>query len=112
MEILEKYYAELDRRSREQRDLALQSLEKGEEREYTIHLMQAGMMGDMLKVLGRVQHLRERPGHVEGILASLEKEEEKQNAAEDYDLADRARIKAQTIRQAMALLERLENEHA
>jgi len=112
MDVLERYNCELDKLSSQQRDLALQAIERGDEREYTIHLMQASMMGDMLKVLGRVQHEGKRPGHVENILASLEKEEKAKTEEGDYDLADRAKVKAQTIRRAMELLERLEKEHA
>jgi len=112
MNVMERYYAELDKRSAEHRDQALQAIERGDERQYTIHLMQASMLGDMLKVLGRVQHEGSRPGHVEGILASLAKEEEAQTKAGDYDLADRAKVKAKTIRSAMSVLERLEKENA
>jgi len=112
MQILEKYNAELDRLSREQRDLALQAIERGDEREYTVHLMQASMLGDMLKVLGRVQHEGRRPGYIDNMLIALEREEAKQLKDGDYDLADRAKVKAQTIRGAMELLERLEKENA
>lgn len=112
MKILALYNEELDRLGAKHRDLALHAIESGDERKYTIHLMQAGMAGDMLRTLGRVQHEGARPGYIENILASLEKEEREQKQAGDYDMADRARVKAQTIRQAMTLLERLEKENA
>lgn len=112
MDVLEKYNSELDRLKAEQRELALQALERGEEREYSVHLMQASMMGDMLKVLGKVQHEGSRPQYIPNMLAALEREEKAQKEAGDYDLADRACVKARTIRQAMAILERLEKENA
>ena len=112
MGILEKYNAELDRLAALHKEMALLSIEKGDEREYTIHLMQASMLGDMLKVFGRIEHEKTRPGHAENVIASLEKEEDKQKKTGDYDMADRARVKANTIRQAMELLERLEKENA
>ena len=112
MDTLDRYNAELDKMSARHREMALQAIEKGDEREYTIHLMQASMLGDMLKTFGRIKHEGKRPGYIENVLASLAKDEEKQKSAGDYDMADRARVKAQTIHQAISVLERLEKEDA
>ena len=108
MAILERYNAEPGRMSARQREMALRAIEKGDEREYTIHLTQASMLGDMLKTFGKIKHKGARPGYIENVWDSLKKEEEKQHRADDYDMADRAHIKAMTICQVIAVLERLE----
>ena len=112
MHILERYNAELDKLSEQERNLAAQAKERGDEREHSIHLMCASMLGEMLKVLGRNHHNRVRPNHIPDIIAHLEREEEQQKKSGDFDSADRTHIKVQTIRQALHILERLENENA
>ena len=111
MSILEKYYALLDGRSAQERGKAAEAKASGDERGHSIHLMQASMLGDMLKVLGRVQHEGARPGVLQAQIDSLKTEEEKQREKGDFDSADRARIKAETIAWAQRTLAELENSH-
>ena len=111
MNILEQYNLALDRRAAEEREKAMLAKARDDEREHSMHLMQSSMLGDMLKVLGRVQHEGTRPDALERQIVALEKEAEKQQAQGDYDSADRTRIKAQTIAWAQNVLRELENSH-
>jgi len=111
MSVMEKYYCALDERSAQERSKAAEAKAANDERGHSIHLMQASMLGDMLKVLGRVQHEGARPGVLQAQIDSLKKEEEKQKAQGDYDSADRARVKAETIGWALRTLTELENGH-
>lgn len=112
MPVLERYNEELARLGREYREKALEALERGDERAHSVYMMQHSMFGDMLRTIGRVEHEKTRPGYAANVLASLAKEEQKYLAAQDFDLADRARVKAQTICRALEILERLEKEDA
>lgn len=111
MSILERYYGELDKRGAEEKEKADRARMKGDEREHSIHLMQQSMLGDMLKVLGRVEHEGQRPGILAAQIENLKKEEARQLAQGDHDSADRARIKAETIDWAMQTLRELERSH-
>lgn len=111
MNILEQYNLALDRRAAEEREKAVRAKARGDEREHSIHLMCSSMLGDMLKVMGRVQHEGARPDILDKQIVSLEQEAERQQARGDYDSADRARIKAQTIAWAQNTLRELENAH-
>lgn len=111
MSILEKYNETLDLRAGEERERAAEAKAKGDERRHSVHLMQASMLGDMLKVLGKVQHEGARPGVLQAQIDSLKREEEKQKACGDYDNADRARVKAETIAWAQNVLAELEHAH-
>lgn len=109
MNILEQYDAALDRRAQEERCRAEACL--SDEREHSIHLMQASMLGDMLKSLGRAQHEGARPGILRAQIASLTAQAERERAREDFDAADRALVKARTIEWALQTLTELENRH-
>ena len=110
MNILEKYNEALDKRAVQERELAAQAKSRGDEREHSVHLMQASMLGDMLKVMGRVSHDGSRPGMLTAQIDALHREAEAQQVKGDYDAADRARVKANTIEWAKNTLEKLENE--
>ncbi len=100
---LETYCSTLDAWAAEARAQAASAKEAGDERMHSIHLMRASMMGDMLKVLGRVE-MNGRSGILEKNAQSCDAEAEKQRAREDFDQAERCLIKAETIRRALALL--------
>lgn len=108
MDILEKYYSALDHRAAEEHNKAMKANARGDEREHSIHLMCSSMLGDMLKVLGRVEHTRQRPGILQTQIDTLLREADKQKSIGDFDAADRTRIKAETIAWAMSVLKELE----
>ena len=101
---LEKYEMILDTWADEERALAAQAKQDGDERMHSIHLMKASMLGDMLKVLGRVE-LSGKHGTLEGIAARSDCEARRLQDQEDFDAAERAHLKAQTIRRALDLIE-------
>jgi len=104
MSVMEKYYCALDERSAQERSKAAEAKAANDERGHSIHLMQASMLGDMLKVLGKVEVNGVRPGILEKQIASLTAESERLKSMDDYDAAERALIKAETIRRAQNLL--------
>lgn len=101
---LEKYCETLDMWAAEEKQNASQAKESGDERMHSIFLMKASMMGDMLKMLGKVEMNHIRPGIMEKNIAFLTAESERLKGMDDYDAADRALIKAETIRRAWKLL--------
>lgn len=108
MDILEKYFLALDKRAADEREKAAQAHARSDEREHSIHLMCSSMLGDMLKVLGRVEHTGQRPGVLQSQINMLLCDAEKQKAAGDFDAADRTRVKAETIAWALNKLKELE----
>ena len=110
--VLEKYQAALDARAAEEKALAAQARERGDEREHALRLMQASMCGDMLKALGRAQHENPQSGALQRMLDGAVREQARMREKDDADSADRARIKAETIQWAMNILKELEKEHA
>ena len=76
-----------------------------------MHLMQASMLGDMLKTLGRVQHEGVRPGVLQKQIDVLKTEAERLRQQEDFDQAERTLVKAQTIAWALDTLKKLEQSH-
>ncbi len=112
MNVLDQYNAALDQRAAREKALAVQAQEKGDERQRALHLMQASMCGDMLKALGRTQHQNSAAGPLAKIRNGALQEGETLRARDDFDGADRARIKAETIAWAMEILEKLEKENA
>lgn len=112
MEILEAYNRALDEAAEAHRALAASAKAQEDERTCSIELMQASMLGDMLKTFGRVQHLGKKPNAMQGLIASFTTEAEEQKALGDYDASDRAQIKADVIRFALTTLEGLEQDHA
>jgi len=109
MTILEQYNAALDARAGQERTLA--NAPTADERTRSLHLMQASMLGDMLKVLGRVQHEGTRPGVLQKQIDTLSAEAERLRKLEDFDQADRTMVKMQTIAWAQETLKKLELEH-
>lgn len=101
--LYEKYEQTLDAWAEAERAMAAQATEADDERMHSIHLMKASMMGDMLKALGRAE-LFGKPGVLEKIAAQFEAESQKMSEKEDFDAAERALIKAQTVRRALACL--------
>ena len=104
MRVLDAYHAALQKRAQEEKKKAQAAKEMGDERAHSIHLMQESMLGEMLWQIGRTQHEGKRPGMMENLIQQLEKEAEKQRALGDFDAADRAKIKGETIRFALNLL--------
>lgn len=101
---LEKYEQALEARAAEEKAKAEKAKQAGDERQHSICLMKASMMGDMLKVLGRGE-MSGRKGTLEKLALQCEKEAEKLKEKEDFDAAERNEIKAETIRQALRLIE-------
>ena len=113
MTVLDRYNEALAIRSEEEKRLAAEAKRVGDERLHSIHLMQASMLGDMLKVLGRVQHTGARPTILADNIAALTAQSEKEKSAGDYDSAERSLIKARTIawaRETLASLEAASHE--
>lgn len=102
---LEYYNNALNEAAQRERTLADKAKTQGDERAHSIHLMKASMMGDMLKVLGRVVYEGKRPNALINILNSLSDEADKAHAQGDYDTADRAEQKAMTVQFAIDTLE-------
>ena len=108
MSILERYYAALSQESGRETELAAESAKKGDMRMQSIHLMKASMLGDMLKVLGRVEHEGKRPNALETLITSFTDESERQHKRGDYDASDRAEQKAITVQFALDALREAE----
>ena len=105
---LEYYNHALDEAAEKERVLAQEAKAKGEERANSIHLMKASMLGDMLKVLGRVEHEGKRPNALETLIGSFSEEAERQRRLGDYDASDRAEQKAITVQFALDALREAE----
>ena len=105
--ILETYNAKLDEEAMRERTNAQNA---SDERTRSIHLMKASMLGDMLKVLGRVQHEGKRPNVLQDLLDSFTAEAEKQRILGNYDEMDRAEQKAMTIQFALETLNEAERD--
>ncbi|MBR0508219.1 MAG: hypothetical protein IJJ86_06375 [Clostridia bacterium] len=97
MTVLEHYYSLLDAEALREKEAAETARDRGNERERSIHLMKASMLGDMLKVLGRIQHEGKRPDALTKLIESFSSEADKQRAGGDYDESDRAEQKAITV---------------
>lgn len=108
MSILEQYNARLAEESGRETELAAAAAKNGDVRMQSIHLMKASMLGDMLKVLGRVEHEGKRPNALETLIESFSAESEKQRRLGDYDASDRADQKAITVQFALDALREAE----
>ena len=110
MTVLEKYNEALEQRAQKERSLAEQAKSRGDEREHSMRLMQASMLGDMLKQLGRAEHAGRR-----GVLQKLADAAAARSQAAldrgDHDAADQEQIKARTILWAKQALVALEAGH-
>ena len=111
MTILEQYNRALDAKAAEYRAKADSARLQGDERGRSICLMQASMLGDMLKQLGRVEHEGVRPGILQKEIDLMEENARRIRSAGDLDKAEREQIKGQTIRFAQSELRRLEGEN-
>ena len=101
---LEKYEKTLDLWAAAEREKAAQAKKAGDERQHSICLMKASMLGDMLKVLGRVE-MSGRKGTLERLILQCGTEAGKLKEKDDFDAAERSEIKAETIRRALHLIE-------
>ena len=101
---LDKYEKTLDAWADEERAKAAEAKKTGDERQHSIHLMKASMLGDMLKVLGKLE-LSGRKGNLEKIALQQMAEAGRLRGKDDYDAAERSEIKAETIRRALRLIE-------
>lgn len=108
MNILERYYDALAEESKRETALAAEAVQKGDARTQSIHLMKASMLGDMLKVLGRVEHEGKRPNALETLIGSFSEKAERQRKLGDYDASDRAEQKAITVQFALDALREAE----
>lgn len=111
MSVLESYNSVLDAKAAEFREKAQAARVQGDERTHSICLMQASMLGDMLKQIGRVDHEAIRPGLLEKEAVFLEQNAERIRLTGDLDAAERESIKARTTRFALKELRRLEAEN-
>ena len=111
MEILEKYNAALDRQAAEFLEKADRAGRQGDERERSLALMQAGMLGETLKMLGKAERRGARPGVFQATVDLLEAKRDAEANKGDYDAADRFDHQAKITRWALATLRRLEAEH-
>lgn len=112
MSILERYNETLDAEARRMRDAAAEAKENGDERKQSIFLMKASMLGDMLKVLGRVEHEGKKPNALETLIESFSAEADRQRALGDYDASDRTEQKAITVQFALDALGEAERHGA
>ena len=112
MNVLDQYNKALAIRAKEEHELAQQSLEKEDERMHSIHLMLESMCGDMLRELGKAQHHAPQAGVMRRMQERALQEEAQMKQRDDFDSADRARLKAETIAWAMNTLKELEEQHA
>ena len=108
MTVLEKYNNALAEESERETVLAKEAAQRGDARTQSIHLMKASMLGDMLKVLGRVEHEGKRPNALETLIGSFSEEAERQRRLGDYDASDRAEQKAITVQFALDALREAE----
>ena len=112
MTVLEQYNAALLEESKRENEQAAEAAKKGDMRTQSIHLMKASMLGDMLKVLGRVEHEGKRPNALETLIESFSAEAERQHRLGDYDAADRAEQKVNTVQFALDALREAERHGA
>ena len=101
----ETYCGILDEEANRARECAEEAKTRGDERAHSICLMRASMLGDMLKVLGRVEMEGKRPRALETLVESFSNEAEQKRKLGDYDAADRAEQKAITVQFALDALQ-------
>lgn len=104
MSVLEQYNAALTAEAQRMTEAAQEAKNNGDERQHSVFLMKASMLGDMLKVLGRVEHTGKKPNALESLIDSFSAEAEKQRLLGDYDAMDRAEQKAITVQFALDAL--------
>ena len=110
MKVLEKYYAALKAEADKMQALANEAKEHGDARMHSVYLMKSSMLGDMLKVLGRVEHEGKRPNALESLIDSFSEEADRQRKLGDYDASDRAEQKAITVQFALDTLKEAERD--
>ena len=110
MTFWEDYDRALDERAAQERERAYAARMQDDERMTSVHLMQASMLGDMLKALGSARE-NGKPDILDRQIASLHEEARRQKACEDFDEADRALVRAETIAWAQNLLKELEKKY-
>ena len=79
------------------------SQKEADERNCSILLMQASMYRDMLTVLGK-RELQGHRGTLSRILKTLEERHSLYMEKEDFDAADREKIKMETVKQVIGLV--------
>ena len=79
------------------------SQKEADERNRSILLMQASMYRDMLTVLGK-RELQGHRGTLSRILKTLEERHSLYTEKEDFDAADREKIKMETVKQVIGLV--------
>ena len=101
---LEKYEMTLAAWSAEEKEKAMEAKQAGDERMHSIQMMKASMLGDMLKVLGKFEMTRGQKGLLQKEIDFMGREAERLKGVGDFDAAERAQIKAETIRRAWRLI--------
>lgn len=101
----EQYEKTLSLWSAEEKEKAVEAKRSGDERAHSIQLMKASMLGDMLKVLGRLELMGSQSGRLAKEIENMEQEAARLEALGDYDAAERSLIKAETIRRAQRLID-------
>ena len=112
MDFQERYRQVLAEEAAKHREAAAQARSRGDERTHSVELMQASMLGPMLEQLGKVEHEKIRPGLLQKEIDFMLGEQKRYEAMNDYDQADRWRLKAETTRFALQALRKLEAEQA
>lgn len=84
--------------------LARIAREEGDERECSLKLMCASMYSQMLISLGSVEISGRRKGVIHAVRLNAEAAEQKLRALNDYDAADRERVKRDAILRVEKLL--------
>ena len=108
MTVLERYNAILREESEREAARAAEAKTAGDARMHSIHLMKSSMLGDMLQILGKVEHEGKRPNALETLIESFSQEAERQRRLGDYDASDRAEQKAITVQFALDALREAE----
>ena len=108
--IFERYDAALDARAAAERKKAEEARRRWDEREKSLCLMRASMLGDMLKQLGRWEHRKIRPGLLQAEIDLMLRQAGEYGKKQDFDAANQAEVKAETIRWALDTLRALEAE--
>lgn len=112
MDFQERYRQILAEEAARHREAAAKAKARGDERTHSVELMQASMLGPMLEQLGKVEHEKIRPGLLQKEIDFMLGEQKRYEAMNDYDQADRWRLKAETARFALQALRTLEAEQA
>ena len=106
--VLDEYNRTLEQWAQEEQAKAAEARSRNDDRAKSLALMRAGMMGDMLRSLGKAEHLGVRPGILADHVKLFTEEAKRLAQTGDYDDAERTQIKADVVSRALNLLRELE----